>query len=208
MVARIVVRSPGSADLCLAMKCFFFPAISLPGSRLQSVWLACGKWIWRCPSSKEAADICWLITTAWIKSHNVGLWFLLTWTGGHQEPSAAFHHLASPLLHTVTLQHLPESCQLPSPLPCPFWIMFTIHLAQHAVMSQTVWIHPQVLWLPAQEIKVISVLFTCSGAGASVLTWKGCQHQLLYQPDSTFLLSVKGSLWSRRENVGFNQHPR
>lgn len=48
------------------------------------------------------------------------------------------------LLHANDSQQLFESCQPPFPLPCLYWITFTILLT--AVTSQTVWIHSQVKW--------------------------------------------------------------
>lgn len=58
-------------------------------------------------------------------------------SGWFQEPSSAWLHAtlaASPLLlllllHTGSLQHLFESCQPLFPLPCLYWIIFTIPLA-------------------------------------------------------------------------------
>lgn len=103
MLARIVVRSPGSADLLLGHEVLLFSCHQI--TRMKAVECLGGMWKMDMEMSIriKAADFCWLITTARIKSHNVHFWSLLAWTGGHQEPSAAFHHFASALLHTVTL---------------------------------------------------------------------------------------------------------
>lgn len=127
-VARVGVRSLGSAGLFLALKCSLFPALGPLGGWLGGTRLAHEKWTCLCSAqSKEAANRHWLLTAACTNSHSAQL--LSLWRGHRagwlQEPGSARLRAtwaASPLLllllHTGSLQHLLESCQPPFPLPC------------------------------------------------------------------------------------------
>jgi len=220
-VARISVRSLGSAGLFLGMKCSLFPAIRSLGGWLEGTWLAHGKCTQRYPFralSKEAANSHRLLAAACTNSHSIHFWSVWAWpwswmASRTQRFLAACHFWLPHSSYSCTLAVCGISLKAVSLLS-----LFPVYTGSrsssswlwHAVMLRTVWIHPQVLrlWARANENDLCSLHLQRGRVFSSWLLREFVSPSLpawLHLPAHCvgFSLTQEG-----KGNFSFNWHPR